>query len=477
MAKDTTRYQCSACEHVELRWMGKCPSCGAWNTLEETRVAASGGADKAPVRRAAAQRSDTNRVLARPTPIGQVPRPEIERRPVEPEELSRVLGGGLVPGSLLLLGGAPGVGKSTILTQLCGQLARRGDRVVYLSAEESAAQVRGRAERLGAEHERFLLVEQPVLERVLPGLYDDPPQLLVVDSIQTVISEELESTPGLVSQIRSCGSLLADFARTTGCAVVMVGHVTKEGELAGPRVLEHLVDTVLYFEPQEDASVRMVRAFKNRFGRTGELAVLEMTEKGLRPVRDASALFLAGRRQGETGSAVTCIVSGTRPLLVEVQALLVPSQYGTPTRVVTGIDTKRVAQLAAILEARGDIQLIGNDVYVKVAGGLRLADPAADLALVLAMASSLREMPLPADLIALGEVGLTGELRRTAQVELRLEEARAHGFRRALVAGHDPKAAPRVDGIAVEFVSTVRDALRIAFETPPVAGRAAGERS
>lgn len=470
MAKDTTRYRCSACEHVELRWMGKCPSCGAWNTLEETRVSPTAGAERAPVRRAAAHRSDTNRPLAKPTPIGQVPRPEIERRPIEPEEFARVLGGGLVPGSLLLLGGAPGVGKSTLLTQICGQLAARGDKVVYLSAEESAAQVRGRAERLGALGDAFLLVEQPVLERVLPGLYDDPPQLLVVDSIQTVISEDLEATPGLVSQIRTCGSLLADFARTTGCAVVLVGHVTKEGDLAGPRVLEHLVDTVLYFEPQEDASVRMLRAFKNRFGRTGELAVMEMTSEGLRPVRDASALFLAGRRQGETGSSVTCVVSGTRPLLVEVQALLVPSQYGTPTRVVTGIDTKRVAQLAAILEARGDVQLIGNDVYVKVAGGLRLADPAADLALVLAMASSLREVPLPPDLIALGEVGLTGELRRTAQVDLRLEEARAHGFRRALVGGDDAKALPRVDGIAVEAVATVRDALRLAFESRTAAG-------
>jgi len=408
--------------------------------------------------------------LSRPTPIDRVPRAAFERRPIEPEEFSRVLGGGLVPGSLLLLGGAPGVGKSTLLTMICGQLARRGESVVYLSAEESGAQVRARAERLGATHDAFLLVEQPVLERVLPGLYDDPPALLVVDSIQTVISEEHDSTPGLVSQIRTCGSLLADFARTTGCAVVVVGHVTKDGDLAGPRVLEHLVDTVLYFEPQDEDSVRMVRAFKNRFGRTGELAVLEMTSTGLRPVRDASALFLSGRRQGETGSAVSCIVSGTRPLLVEVQALLVSSQYGTPTRVVTGIDTKRVAQLAAILEARGDVQLIGNDVYVKVAGGLRLNDPAADLSLLLAMASSLREVPLPSDLIALGEVGLTGELRRVGQLDLRLEEARAHGFRRALVAAHDPGSVPRIQGIEGIAVSTVRDAIRAAWAGATTAG-------
>jgi DNA repair protein RadA/Sms len=469
MAKDTRRYQCTECEHVELRWMGRCPACGAWNSLQETRVEPAAG-EAPPGRRRAGRRGDAERPLARPTPIDRVPRAAFERRPVEPEEFSRVLGGGLVPGSLLLLGGAPGVGKSTLLTMICGQLARRGESVVYLSAEESGAQVRARAERLGATHDGFLLVEQPVLERVLPGLYDDPPALLVVDSIQTVISEEQDSTPGLVSQIRTCGSLLADFARTTGCAVVVVGHVTKEGDLAGPRVLEHLVDTVLYFEPQDEDSVRMVRAFKNRFGRTGELAVLEMTSTGLRPVRDASALFLSGRRQGETGSAVSCIVSGTRPLLVEVQALLVSSQYGTPTRVVTGIDTKRVAQLAAILEARGDVQLIGNDVYVKVAGGLRLNDPAADLSLVLAMASSLREAPLPSDLLALGEVGLTGELRRVGQIDLRLEEARAHGFRRALVAAHDPASVPRVDGIETVAVSTVRDAVRAAWTGATTAG-------
>lgn len=469
MAKDTRRFQCSECEHVELRWMGRCPSCGAWNSLQETRVEPPEG-DGAPGRRRAGRRGDSSRPLSRPTPIDRVPRAAFERRPIEPEEFSRVLGGGLVPGSLLLLGGAPGVGKSTLLTMICGQLARRGESVVYLSAEESGAQVRARAERLGATHDAFLLVEQPVLERVLPGLYDDPPALLVVDSIQTVISEEHDSTPGLVSQIRTCGSLLADFARTTGCAVVVVGHVTKDGDLAGPRVLEHLVDTVLYFEPQDEDSVRMVRAFKNRFGRTGELAVLEMTSKGLRPVRDASALFLSGRRQGETGSAVSCIVSGTRPLLVEVQALLVSSQYGTPTRVVTGIDTKRVAQLAAILEARGDVQLIGNDVYVKVAGGLRLNDPAADLSLLLAMASSLREVPLPSDLIALGEVGLTGELRRVGQLDLRLEEARAHGFRRALVAAHDPGSVPRIQGIEGIAVSTVRDAIRAAWAGATTAG-------
>lgn len=462
MARDSVRYQCSDCGHTEVRWMGRCPSCGAWNTLTEAREVSAPSARTA-VRREASRTQAQNAPLTRPTPIAQVPQHSVQRRPIEPEELSRVLGGGLVPGSLVLLGGAPGVGKSTLLTMLAGQLAARGDRVVYLSAEESAAQVRARAQRLGAEHEGFFLVEQPVLEQVLPTLYDDPPALLIVDSIQTVLSQDIDGVPGLVSQIRGCGSLLADFARATSTSVVLVGHVTKDGDLAGPRVLEHLVDTVLYFEPQDEGTVRMVRAFKNRFGRTGELAVLEMTGTGLRPVRDASALFLAGRRQGENGSCVTCIMSGTRPLLVELQALLVPSQYGTPTRVVTGIDSKRVAQLAAILEARGDAQVLGQDVYVKVAGGLRLVDPAGDLALALAMTSSLRERPLPADLLALGEVGLTGELRVVTQLEGRLEEARAHGFTRAVVGVPDGRKVNGPAGFEVHAVSTLRAAIEVAF--------------
>jgi DNA repair protein RadA/Sms len=463
MAKESTRYECGECGHHELRWMGRCPDCGAWNSLVEVRAQREPTA-RTGVRRRAAAAHEGSAPISRPTPIGDIPSHSLQRRPVEPEELSRVLGGGIVPGSLILLGGAPGVGKSTLLTMLCGQLAQKDEIVVYLSAEESAAQVRARAQRLGAEHENFLLVEQPVLERVLPPLYENPPAMLVVDSIQTVMSEEVDGAPGLISQIRTCGSLIADFARATGCAVVVIGHVTKDGDLAGPRVLEHLVDTVLYFEPQEDASVRMVRAFKNRFGRTGELAVLEMTGEGLRPVRDASALFLAGRRQGENGSCVSCVMSGTRPLLVELQALLVPSQYGTPTRVVTGLDSKSVAQLGAILESRSGLQLAGQDTYVKVAGGLRLTDPAVDLGLTLAMASSLRERPLPVDLIALGEVGLTGELRPVVQLEARLEEARAHGFTKAVVGIHDSGKVPRVKGMHVIAVQSIREAVNAAFE-------------
>jgi DNA repair protein RadA/Sms len=456
MARKSTRYHCTACGHEELRWMGQCPRCRAWNTLEAFTVERETEGPRSLRGSAAADAPALTRIT-------EVAQRELDRIPVEPPEFARILGGGIVPGSFLLLGGAPGVGKSTLLTQLAGDFARSGRRVVYLTAEESAAQVRARARRLGAEHEKLWLAEEPVLDRLLPTLLEDPPELLIVDSIQTVLSGEIESAAGLVSQIRTCGALLADFARVSGCAVLLIGHVTKDGDLAGPRILEHLVDTVLYFEPQDDGAVRMIRAFKNRFGRTGEIAVLEMGEEGLRPVRDASALFLAGRQEGETGSAVSCILSGTRPFLVELQALLVKTQYAAPTRVVTGIDSKRVAQLAAILESKTDLELAKFDVYVKVAGGLRVTDPATDLAVAVAMASSKLGQPLPADLLVLGEVGLTGELRGLRQVSARLEEARAHGFRRALIASHSANELPAPRGMEVRAVTQLREAARAAF--------------
>lgn len=456
MKTDKARFTCSDCGHRELRWLGRCPDCGAWNTLQET--ADAGGETAQPGRRRRLRGQET----VAPVPLAEVDTKDLTRLPVEPPELARVLGGGIVPGSLVLLGGAPGVGKSTLLTMLSAGMARTGRRVVYCSAEESGAQVRGRAQRLDAEVDGILLVDEPELERFLPPLYDDPPAVLIVDSIQTVHCREVESTPGSVAQIRACGSLLADFARLTGCAVILVGHVTKDGDLAGPRVLEHLVDAVLYFEAEAGGAVRMVRAFKNRFGSTGELAVLEMGPKGLTPVRDASGLFLRGRQQGEPGSAVTAVFSGTRPFLVEVQALMSKSQYGTPARVVAGVDAKRVALLGAILERKGHVQLGGLDTYVKIAGGFRVTDPAADLAILLAMNSSVRERPLPADLLCLGEVGLTGELRPAHHLPVRLQEAAAHGFTRAIVAGTGKIDAPR--GLDLVRVTTLRQALGAAFE-------------
>lgn len=462
MAKDRTRYRCEGCGHEELRWMGRCSGCGEWNTLAEL---AGGG--EAPRRR------DRREGGATPVPISRVEAREHERLPVEPPEFARVLGGGLVPGSLVLLGGAPGVGKSTLLTMIAGQLAAKVGPVVYLTAEESGAQVRGRAERLGALHDDFLLVDQPVLEQLLPTLHRQPPRVLVVDSIQTVVSEEIDGAPGSVSQIRACGSLLSDFARLSGCTVLLIGHVTKDGDLAGPRLLEHLVDTVLYFEPEAGGQVRLLRAFKNRFGATGEMAVLEMAEDGLRPVRDASALFLAGRRGGESGSAVTAVLNGSRAFLVEIQALLARTQYATPARVVTGMESKRVAQLAAILSRKGGMDIHDQDVYVKVAGGLRVQDPSADLAVLAAMVGSVKERPLPADLLVLGEVGLTGELRPVGGLALRLEEAAAHGFARAVVAAPGHGELPAVRGLRCEPVESLRDAMRAAFAGTRAAGSGA----
>jgi DNA repair protein RadA/Sms len=457
MTRPSSRYVCSACSHPEVRWLGRCPACGAWNSLQQ----AQDGAGAAP--RSFQRRLESDGQTVEAVPLAEVDRDRLERLPVEPAELARVLGGGLVRGSLLLCGGAPGVGKSTLLTMLAGQLAGAGHRVVYLCAEEAAAQVRRRAERVGAATEGFLLLEEPALERVLPPLYERPPSLLVVDSIQAVYTQQIDGIPGSVSQIRFCGGLLCDFARSTGCAVALIGHVTKEGDLAGPRLLEHMVDTVLYFEPEAGGAVRLVRAFKNRFGATGELAVLEMGPRGLAPVRDASALFLAGRRSDEPGSAVTAIMSGSRPFLVEVQALLAKTQYATPARVVSGLDSKRVALLSAILERRGGLELVAKDVFVKVAGGLRLTDPAADLAVVAAMASSVRERPLPATVVAIGEVGLTGELRPVPALGARLTEARAHGFTRAVVAAPDARALPQISGMAVEPVRTLVKGLAAAF--------------
>lgn len=460
MSKSRARFRCTECEHVELRWLGRCPSCGNWNSFEPDANAADESARSPRGLRRAGPEDDV--VQARP--ITEIASSELERLPVEPDEFARVLGGGLVPGSLILLGGAPGVGKSTLLTSFVGALAAAGRRVIYLSAEESGAQVRARAERLQVATDSLLLLEEPSLERVLPPLYADPPELLVIDSIQTVYCRELDGAPGGMTQIRAAGSLLADFARATGCAVVLVGHVTKDGDLAGPRLLEHLVDTVLYFESDVGGGVRMLRAFKNRFGPTGEVAVLEMGPQGLVSVRDASAMFLQGRRQGEAGSAVTAVWTGSRAFLVEIQALVLSTQYPTPARVVSGIDSRRVALIAAILgRVHKVLHMAKADLYVKVAEGFKVEDPAADLALAAAIASSRAERVLPADVLLLGEIGLTGELRPVSQLGPRLAEAAAHGFRRAVVAAHDPKSIEQPRGIQVDVQTTLLGALRSAF--------------
>ncbi len=480
MAKKSTRFYCKSCGHEELRWLGQCPGCREWNTFAEVKVAAktshkgargfsTGGRQSAAV--------DPGGKM-RPVPLAQVTSAENNRLPVEPAEVARVLGGGLVEGSVVLLGGEPGVGKSTLLTGLALWWVRQGVKVIYVSGEESPSQIRMRAERLGFspdKEEGFHILPEVQLESLMETLEEEAggdgaagSTVIIADSIQTLHSENIDSFPGSPTQIRYCGGVLADFARRSGFPVFLVGHVTKSGDLAGPKLLEHMVDTVLYFEGSGGGPIRMVRAVKNRFGTTGELAVLEMRAEGLVPVDQAGVLFLSGRRGVEPGSAVCAVKNGSRIFLVEVQALVSTSRYGTPQRVVQGVDSKRVALLAAILEKRAGMDLAGCDIFVKVAGGGRIDDPGADLAIIVALASSLRERPVPLDTLVLGEVGLTGEIRQVADLDSRLREAARHGFTRAVLArteGSKPRRG-KIEGMELMTVTSVEEAVALTLEPP-----------
>ncbi len=517
MAKSTTRFFCTECGHEELRWLGKCPGCGQWNTFKEMKITPEGAKKGA---RGFASRSAGNPGrgsavgfagrghepwsggpdgLLQAVPLANIGSAEHERLPVEPAEVARVLGGGLVSGSVVLLGGEPGVGKSTLLTGLALWWARRGVRVLYVAGEEAPAQIRMRAERLGFlpdKEEGFAILPEVHLESLVDALGRDlaahgrepsltstgddiggsaavPACIVIVDSIQTLHSEHIDAFPGSPTQIKYCGGVMADFARRSGCPVFLVGHVTKSGDLAGPKLLEHMVDTVLYFEGSDGGPIRMVRAVKNRFGNTGELAVLEMRADGLVPVDQAGVLFLSGRRGSEPGAAVCAVRNGSRTFLVEIQALVASSRYGTPQRVVQGVDSKRVALLAAILEKRAGLDLAGCDIFVKVAGGGRIDDPGADLAIMAALASSLRERPVPHSTLVLGEVGLTGEVRRVTDLDARLLEAGRHGFARVVMAP-PVKGAKRPRGTRLEIAacSSVEEGVAMALE--PAADRARG---
>ncbi len=480
MAKPTVHFVCSDCGHTELRWYGRCPGCQAFGTLQEFREAAGPKASKG----ARGFRSDTGPAASSvPVPLRDIDASQASRLPVEPAEVACVLGGGLVEGSVVLLGGEPGVGKSTLLTGLALNWVRRGVRVLYVAGEEAPAQIRLRAERLGfqpADEPGFEVLTETGLEALVRDLGQaldaggEGPAVIIADSVQTLHSTAVDSLPGTPTQIRACGGGLADLARRRGCPVFLVGHVTKTGDLAGPKVLEHMVDTVLYFEGSGGGSIRLVRAVKNRFGNTGELAVLEMRPDGLVPVEDAGALFLGERGGQEPGAAVCAVRNGTRVFLVEVQALVAPSRYGTPQRVVQGVDGKRVALLAAILEKRVGLDLAGCDVFVKVAGGGRLDDPAADLALLVALASSLRERAVPAGTLVLGEVGLTGGVRSASAEGERLREAARHGFRRAVCAGHGRAGQPEPPaGLQVIAATSVEEAVSLALDPSDHAERGA----
>ncbi len=440
-----TVFACQQCGHSAPRWLGQCPGCEAWGSLVEEAV------PEARPRGARASASSG----AGPRPLASVTAGESMRRSTGIAELDRVLGGGLVQGSLILLGGDPGIGKSTLTLQACAALARTGLGVLYVAGEESPEQVRMRADRLGLTDPGVLILPETNTEAVIEHIRAARPGAVVIDSIQTLHTNTLTSAPGSVGQVRESASLLAGHCKASGTACILIGHVTKEGALAGPRVLEHLVDTVLYFEGDGAHALRVLRAVKNRFGSTNEVGVFEMGEGGLAEVANPSAAFLAERPVGAPGSAVLATLEGSRPVLVEIQALVSRSTLAMPRRTAIGLDPGRVALLLAVLEKRARMHLHDQDVFLNVAGGLRVDEPAADLAVVAAVASSARGVPLAADVVVWGEVGLTGEVRSAARAEARVREAARQGFRRCVLPAGNLRGLPPVEGSHPHGVATL----------------------
>jgi DNA repair protein RadA/Sms len=452
-----TTYLCQQCGASAPKWAGQCQQCGAWNTLVETIAAPRAVGARAP----SAARAMAG--VAATTPIGDVASAEASRLASGLGEVDRVLGGGFVPGSIVLFGGDPGIGKSTLLLQLAARLARNDGTTLYVTAEESAAQIRGRAERIGAVVDRLSLASTTDLETAVAAIEAGAPTLAVVDSVQTLTSPELAGPAGSVGQVREVAARLAEVAKAGSTCIALVGHVTKEGTVAGPRTLEHLVDAVIYLEGERLGSTRLLRAAKNRFGSTDEVGVLEMRGDGLIEVEDASRFFLESDETPTAGSAVTIALEGTRPLAVEIQALSAAASYGTPRRATTGIDTNRVLMLIAVLARHAGLNLTGHDVYVNVAGGLRIDEPAADLAVAIALASSLRERPVRSRTVFAGEVALSGRLRSAVRSERRLLEASRLGFER-LVTG-PARSNPGVERTAgLVIARDIRDAVAAALE-------------
>jgi len=454
LARNRTHYRCNACGAASPKWIGQCPDCGAWNSLEEQRATPPVAANS---RFAGYAGSGDDRVQR----LAEVVPEEVSRIATGGSEFDRVLGGGLVPGSVVLLGGDPGIGKSTLLLQTVARLAQQLP-ILYLSGEESPQQVSLRAQRLGIGGEQVQLLAQTRLESILATAERERPRVMVIDSIQTLYSEALQSAPGAVGQVRECAAQLVRYAKQSGCAIFLVGHVTKDGQLAGPRVLEHMVDTVLYFEGDSGSRYRVIRAFKNRFGAVNELGVFAMTEQGLKEVSNPSAIFLSNHDDEVPGSVVMVTLEGSRPLLVEVQALVDESHLANPRRVTVGLEHNRLALLLAVLHRHGGIASYDQDVFANVVGGVRVTETAADLALLAAVVSSLRGRPLPAKRVIFGEVGLAGEVRPVPNGQDRLREAAKHGFTEAIVpAANRPRSVPA--GIEVIGVKRLGDALAALF--------------
>ena len=444
MARSDNVYVCQSCGAVHSKWAGRCDDCGEWNALvEEAPAAPLGSQATAPKKRGRAARLDLVDLGA--------DTPEPPRLISGMSELDRVCGGGLVPGSAVLVGGDPGIGKSTLLLQLMARLAIDKHRAIYISGEEAVAQVRRRAKRLGLADAPVSLAAETSLNNILDGLKSEKPDVVVLDSIQTLWSDQLTAAPGTVAQVRACAQELVRYAKKRNCAVILVGHVTKDGQIAGPRVVEHMVDAVLYFEGERSHQFRILRAVKNRFGPTDEIGVFEMGDKGLGEVANPSSLFLDGREDGTAGSVVFAGMEGTRPVLSEIQALVAPAAFGNPRRAVVGWDSGRLAMVLAVLEARCGVSFSKHDIFLNVAGGLKINEPAADLAVAAAIVAAAFEVALPAKTVVYGEISLSGDVRPVGRSEARLKEAAKLGFERAIA----PEAARSDAGhVTIESVAT-----------------------
>jgi DNA repair protein RadA/Sms len=452
MTKNPTIFECQSCGYSSAKWLGRCPECGSWNSFVEEKRPKGGESS-------AVARGDTHAVR-----LGDVSTEAIPRIHTRNNEFDRVLGGGIVPGSVILLGGEPGAGKSTLLLQIARKLDQEGGRVLYISGEESVQQIKLRSDRLEDSAGNIYLLAESNLEHIFGIIDEIQPSAIVVDSIQTTFTETLDSAPGSVSQVRYVAMQFLNLAKSRDLPVFLIGHITKDGSIAGPKVLEHIVDVVLYFEGERKQNHRIIRAVKNRFGAANEVGIFEMTSRGLIPAANPSSLFLLERENVSAGSAVVCALEGTRPLLVEVQALVVSTQYGTGRRVATGVDYNRISVLVAMLEKRLGIQMGGCDIYVNTAGGLEIDEPGSDLGIFAAILSSLRNRPLTNHTVLLGELSLSGDIRPVSQMHLRVREAALMGFKRCILpAGNLPLVDP-IEGIELLPVRTVAQVAEMLFE-------------
>lgn len=442
-------YFCQECGYESSKWMGQCPGCKAWNTFVEETVSAKkpSGSPKLQEKR------------QEPVILKDICLSEDERQTTNIKELDRVLGGGIVPGSLVLVGGDPGIGKSTLLLQVCRNLAGKGVSVLYISGEESLRQIKLRADRIGTFSDKLQLLCETNLEVIREVIQRKKPETVVIDSIQTMFHEDISSAPGSVSQVRESTSILMQLAKGMGVSIFIVGHVTKEGNVAGPRVLEHMVDTVLYFEGDRHASYRILRAVKNRFGSTNEIGVFEMRNTGLEEVKNPSEFMLNGKPSGTSGSIVACSMEGTRPILVEIQALVCQSNFGIPRRTAVGTDFNRVNLLMAVLEKKVGIHLAASDAYVNIAGGMKMTEPAIDLGISLAIVSSCKDIIIPDSVLAFGEVGLSGEVRAVSMAGQRVAEAKKLGFETVILPEVCKTSLGKIEGIRLVYVSWIQDAI------------------